>query len=100
MYHIYISKIKLFVFVFVFAFIVEPTHQRALSNKRYYKEQLAEKESLRFKRGDDGSEKQYVPETEELKNERTTDEYRKSKEFGNYEAMCRGEDVFVSVLVT
>ena len=82
----------------VINYFSEPNHQRAASNRKYYEQQIAENEALRFKRGDDGSEKQYEPQDEEIKNERNPDSYKSSLEFSNYEAMCRGETVFVSLI--
>jgi len=66
---------------------LEPGHQRALNNKKYYEQVLEEAEAERRK-GDEGD----LPvQEEEFKNERILDDYRSSMEFATYEALCRNE---------
>ncbi|CAH1794564.1 unnamed protein product [Owenia fusiformis] len=63
--------------------LLVPDHERASNNKKYYESLIEKEESEPGKRGDSG---------EKVKNERPTDEYKRSTEFIVYEKLCRGED--------
>ncbi|XP_041362602.1 prolyl 4-hydroxylase subunit alpha-1-like isoform X2 [Gigantopelta aegis] len=65
--------------------IIDPSHERAQNNKRYYEQMIVEEEKKFGNRGDIGE----TP----IKNEPDVDEYRQSAEFRHYEALCRGEEV-------
>ncbi|PVD38058.1 hypothetical protein C0Q70_00668 [Pomacea canaliculata] len=59
---------------------LDPTHTRAFNNKRYFEDML-------IKQGEDiNSDDGQRPAVK-----RVVDEYRQSKEFQTYEALCRGE---------
>lgn len=72
--------------------VTEPDHVRAQNNKAYY-EQLIKEEEENRRKGDEGP-------PPPVKNKRILDEYRQSEEFATYEALCRGEDTHVSVVIT
>ncbi|KAL8609462.1 hypothetical protein ACOMHN_037984 [Nucella lapillus] len=59
---------------------LDPDHERAFSNKRYYEDTLV-------REGVDVKERAEQPAME-----RQVDEYQQSSEFQTYEALCRGED--------
>lgn len=72
----------LLVFTWTLHFIIcpDPTHTRAFNNKRYFEDML-------IKQGEDiNSDDGQRPAVK-----RVVDEYRQSKEFQTYEALCRGE---------
>lgn len=64
--------------------LIEPDNVRALSNKNYYEQMIAE-EQQKFR--------VLRTPTEPYKNERPLDEYRRSEMYSNYERLCRGERV-------
>ena len=66
----------------------EPDHSRAVSNKYFYEKIIEDEDKNSKKRGDDSP----AP----FSNKRPLDEYRTSKEFSDYEALCRGEELMVS----
>merc|ERR1711976_906650 len=75
---------------------LDPEHERAQNNKKYYP-QMLDDEDTASKKGDDGDAN---PEgatkgSYTFRNKRQLDEYRSSDEFATYEALCRGEDTHV-----
>lgn len=69
--------------------VAEPEHVRALNNKRYYEQMLAEDLA---KHPRTATELDTMP----LRNERPLDEYRRTDAFHNYERLCRGEEIMAS----
>ncbi|XP_067670893.1 prolyl 4-hydroxylase subunit alpha-1-like isoform X2 [Haliotis asinina] len=63
---------------------LEPNHERASNNKRYYEKMLKDKEASEQPRGEEGTTFDMDP---------VQHEYRRSYEFQNYEALCRGESI-------
>jgi prolyl 4-hydroxylase len=64
--------------------LIEPDHVRAMSNKRYYEQLIAEEQ---VKKGLTLAEMASIP----LRNERPLDEWKRTDVFFNYERLCRGE---------
>ncbi|XP_046362969.1 prolyl 4-hydroxylase subunit alpha-1-like isoform X2 [Haliotis rufescens] len=63
---------------------LEPNHERATNNKRYYEKMLKDKEASEYARGEDGKTLDMDP---------VENDYRRSHEFQSYEALCRGEQI-------
>jgi prolyl 4-hydroxylase len=64
---------------------IEPDHARAMNNKRFYEQMLADELRVHPR---SAAEQERMP----LRNERPRDEYRRTESFNNYEKLCRGEE--------
>jgi hypothetical protein len=71
--------------------VAEPDHERAQRNKMYYEQMLRQEEAVM---GNVAQQNQAPPP---LKNERPRDAYRSSQGFHNYERLCRGEEIRVTL---
>ena len=76
---------------------LEPDHARAKQNLRYYNDMIAEADEKKRIKGD--TEDSDAAVKEEFKNDRPLDDYRGSNEFKTYEALCRGEQPKVRLLL-
>ena len=68
---------------------LDPDHERANKNMKYFVYQMEQRETAKPLRGDTG---EGFPD-EIMKNERNIEDYKRTEEFQTYEALCRDENI-------